>query len=357
MSERNRGANLDPLDASDMESPAGVRVRRRGRPPGALPFSSRITELRLLRGWTQEELADSAGWDPKVISRSECWKRINPSALRNIASTLGVGYFEVVVPDLFSGADPQAWLAEVQAADMAGDEWKARKLAETIVGNLITIGHPLRHRACVQLAIVCAHQRAWERAIEVIEGCLREAANAAGDQRHLLAHPELRWATYQRGVIQCAYAQDLLARTGGFLTPRIRQLLGSAREDFERCVRAEPDALTVASTHQRGVCLLCEGRVTEALELFRKCLAQRLAAHAGDDLGAIHRLAYEHRRIASCCRLLAAEPSCATTASYVAWSDAADEHLATARRQAREVSHERLLKELARDEDAWRPLD
>lgn len=353
MSERNRGANLDPLDASDMDSPAGVRVRRRGRPPGARPFSSRIIELRLLRGWKQEELAAKAGWDPKVISRSECWTRIHPSALRDIASTLGVGYFEVVVPDLFSDADPQAWLAEVQAADMAGDEWKARKLAEMIVGNLITIGHPLRPQACVQLAIVCAHQRAWERAI----GCLREAAHAAGDQRHLLAHPDLRWTTYQRGVIQCAYAQDLLARTGGFLTPRIHQLLGFAREDFEHCVRAEPDALTVASTHQQGVCLLCEGRVTEALELFRECLTQRQDPQAGDDLGAIHRLAYEHRRIASCCRRLAAEHPRATTASHVAWTDAADDHLATARRLAQEVSHERLLKELARDEDAWRPLD
>jgi transcriptional regulator with XRE-family HTH domain len=64
-------------------------------------ISALIKEFRIGRGWTQEQLADRAGYDPRYINMLERGRR-NPSiqALVNLCQAFGVR--------------PSAFLAEVE---------------------------------------------------------------------------------------------------------------------------------------------------------------------------------------------------------------------------------------------------
>jgi transcriptional regulator with XRE-family HTH domain len=56
----------------------------------------RIQLLRDARGWTQQELAQAAGYSIKTIWKAESGRRLKRQTLADIAEALGVGLEDVV---------------------------------------------------------------------------------------------------------------------------------------------------------------------------------------------------------------------------------------------------------------------
>lgn len=325
-------------------------VKKRAKPPrGIRPFSTKIIALRKLKQWTQEELAKHSGWDTRTVSRAETESPIKLDALASIATALNVTYLEIAVPDFMPGDNPQHWLDEMVASDLAGDFYNARRFGEALVQHLLFPKfkqpelHLLYMEASVRLAIVCNHQQEWERAIEVLNDCLLNAD--AGD-------PSRGWAIYQRGLIQRGFAEHLRSHTNGVETPRIQELLRLAEEDLQSVQDSPTEDLAVAAAHQLGVVWLLRSKILKALEIFEECLRRRQSASPDSELAIPYRLGYEYRRLAQCYSLLAQGENASDEAQKL-YAESARKNFDEARRLAEATAHQRLLRDLDRDCFAW----
>lgn len=322
---------------------------KKSKPPrGVRPFSTKIVELRKLKHWTQEDLARHSDRDTRTISRAETWRPIKPDALACIATALNVAYLEIAVPDFMLGDNPQHWLDEMVASDLAGDFDNARRFGEPMVQHLLTKSgqselHPLYMEASVRLAIVCNHQQEWERAIEVLNDCLLNAE--ASD-------PSWSWAIYQRGLIQRGFAEHLLSHTNGMMTPSIQKLLGLAEKDLESLRESPIKDLAIAAKHQLGVVWLLRAKISKALKIFQECLSCRQSASPDSELAIPYRLGYEYRRLAQCYMQLAQRQN-VSQKSQRQYADSARHNFDEARRLAKSTAHQRLLRDLEHDCLAW----
>ena len=82
----------------------------------------------------------------------------------------------------------------------------------------------LYSEACIAVAIAHDHDGKWEPGLELL------AQSLAGDRVSERFRP---WALSQLGVLRRNYAQNLLTRTCGRVTPAIQALMTESRKNFE----------------------------------------------------------------------------------------------------------------------------
>lgn len=86
----------------------------------------RIGELRRLRGWTQERLAEASGVAVRTVQRMESGKDASLESLSAVAAAL-----EVPVRDLFVVAEPASLEPDVRGLDERTEREQAQRDAAT----------------------------------------------------------------------------------------------------------------------------------------------------------------------------------------------------------------------------------
>lgn len=103
-------------------------------------IGDRIRSLREKRGWTQRDLANTAGYSQSTVARWESAERsVRPYNLEKIAEALGIGMQELLLESAVFSLEPAGVKESIKSREKSSDYAAKNHGQENIVSALIRI--------------------------------------------------------------------------------------------------------------------------------------------------------------------------------------------------------------------------
>ena len=270
----------------------------------------------------------------RMIQRAINGQRIHHDTANHIAQCLDVPFRHLRIVETQRGDFVADLVHQIEECDRHGEFERAAQVGEKWL-NDNSEAHPDRATVCTALAAVYDHSQQWNAGIELLSTWL--------DRPILKPDITVLRGHYQRAVIRRSRLEDVLHRTLGKLSrERIQAEIQLVREDLSYVRDHSEVSMQVSVDHQLAVLELLLGHHSVALQIFEDCLKRRKKEQRSrPDQQSLHRIAYEHRRIAQCQAMLGEDPTNALNA---------------AQKIAEATEHRRLLHEIHRDRHAWSQL-